>query len=47
MISKRMNNESYIRITLPNLAALLARANVLVYSTLMKRKFTGSKNKTK
>jgi hypothetical protein len=27
---KRMNNESYIRITLSNLAALLARANVLV-----------------
>jgi hypothetical protein len=27
---KRMNNKSYIRITLSNLAALLARANVLV-----------------
>jgi hypothetical protein len=27
---KRMNNESYIRITLSNLAALLAWANVLV-----------------
>jgi hypothetical protein len=27
---KRMNNESYIRITLSNLATLLARANVLV-----------------
>jgi hypothetical protein len=25
-----MNNESYIKITLSNLAALLARANVLV-----------------
>jgi hypothetical protein len=30
MISKRMNNESYIKIALSNLAALLARANVLV-----------------
>jgi hypothetical protein len=30
MISKRMNNESHIRIPLSNLAALLARANVLV-----------------
>jgi hypothetical protein len=29
---KRMNNESYIRITLSNLAALLARANMLVQS---------------
>jgi hypothetical protein len=28
---KRMNNESYIRITLSNLAALIARAKVLVY----------------
>jgi hypothetical protein len=30
---KKMNNESYIRITLSNLAALLARANVLVAVT--------------
>jgi hypothetical protein len=29
---KRMNNEPYIRITLSNLVALLARANVVVRS---------------
>jgi hypothetical protein len=39
-----MNNESYIRITLSNLAALLARANVLVFKH--RKEFLKSHKKT-